>query len=450
MPEFLANPLQARGSEFEHLVFRQLEKVFLTIKNIGIMETRLSILFYAKKSLQNSNKILAVYLRVTINGKRFEVSAQRYVEQARWSAAGAKMKGNSEEARSLNQYLDSLKQKVYDYQKAIVQEGKLFTKESLHHKWYNKIEKTHTLVEVFKHHNEQLCALIGTNNSAATFGKYRTTLSHVISFLNWKFKRPDLELPDMSYSFITDFEFWLKSYKKCNHNTTIKYISNLRKIINLCLKNGWLVKDPFVGFKMTKKEVVREILTEEELQTLLSKDIYNTRLRQVRDIFIFSCFTGLAYIDAKRLKRSDIVNGTDGHQWICTRRKKTDTLTRIPLLPVVTEIMDLYKDHPECKNQDCLLPVPSNSKLNAYLKELADICDINKLLTFHIARHTFATTITLNNGVPIESVSKMLGHKSIKITQIYAKVLDKKLSDDMKLLREKFTFKSEASLQSPQ
>jgi integrase len=188
---------------------------------------------------------------------------------------------------------------------------------------------------------------------------------------------------------------------------------------------------------MTKKEVVREIITEEELERLISKEIQNIRIKQVRDIFIFSCFTGLAYIDAKRLKRSNVVVGIDGEKWIYTKRKKTDTPTRIPLLPVVLEIMERYKDHPQCKIQDCLLPVPSNAKLNAYLKEVGDICGISKVLTFHIARHTFATTVTLNNGVPIEWVSKM-GHKSIKITQIYAKVLDRKLSEDMKALKNKF------------
>jgi site-specific recombinase XerD len=327
---------------------------------------------------------------------------------------------------------------VYDYQKNIVQSGSSFTKESLRLKWYGIEERTHSLVEVFRQHNDQLKSLIGKDNSKATYGKYRTTLDHTKAFLKWKLERTDIEISSISFSFITDFEFWLKSVQNCNHNTTIKYISNLRKIINLCIKNGWLIRDPFVGFKMTKKEVIREILTEEELQTLISKDIQNPRIRQVRDIFIFSCFTGLAYIDAKRLKRSEIVIGMDGERWIYTRRKKTDSPTRIPLLPVVQDIMEIYKDHPQCLNQDCLLPVPSNAKLNAYLKEVADICGIDKYLTFHIARHTFATTVTLNNGVPIESVSKMLGHKSIKITQIYAKILDKKVSEDMSILRQKF------------
>lgn len=403
------------------------------------METRTSILFFGKKTKNDSEKLLTIYLRVTINGERFEISTQRYIEPFKWSQEAGKAKGNSEEARSINTSLDIVKGKVYDYQQLILQEGKIFSKETLRLRWYGIVERRHTLVEVFKNHNNQLEELIGKANSKATFTKYRTTLDHTISFLKWKFQRSDIEISNITYSFITDFEFWLKSVQNCNHNTTIKYISNLRKIINLCLKNGWLIKDPFVGFKMTKKEVVREILTEEELQTLISKDIENIRIRQVRDIFIFSCFTGLAYIDAKRLKRSEIVIGMDGEKWINIKRKKTDSLTRIPLLPVVLDIMEHYKDHPECLNQDCLLPIPSNAKVNAYLKELADICGINKYLTFHIARHTFATTVTLNNGIPIESVSKMLGHKSIKITQIYAKILDKKVGEDMSVLRKKFT-----------
>ena len=342
------------------------------------METKMSILFFGKKTKNEGDKLLSIYLRVTINGSRFEISTQRYIAPCKWSQAASKAKGNSEEARSINTYLDVLKNKVYDYQQLILQQGDSFTKETLYQKWYGIEQRNYNLVEVFKHHNDQLKLLIGKGCSKATFGKYRTTLDHTISFLKWKFQKENIEISKLNYSFITDFEFWLKSVQKCNHNTTIKYISNLRKIVTICLKNGWLVKDPFIGFKMTKKEVIREILTEQELQTLITKDIQNIRVRQVRDIFIFSCFTGLAYIDAKRLKKSEIVIGIDGERWIYTQRKKTDSSTRIPLLPVVLEIMEIYKDHPQCLNQDCLLPVPSNAKLNAYLKEVADICGINK------------------------------------------------------------------------
>ncbi len=410
------------------------------------MEARLSILFYGKKRSGKPTSLLPIYLRVTIEGQRFEVTANRFVDPAKWSSAAGKVKGSGEDARGVNQHLDFLKQRVYEYQKIILREGNPFNKETLRLKWYGLEERTHSLVEIFKQHNEQLKALIGRDCAKATYTKYQTTLDHTIAFMKWKFQKADIDITRITYSFITDFEFWLKSEKKCNHNSTIKYLRNLRKIINLCIKNGWLTKDPFFGFKMTTREVIRDILTEDELQRIITKDFNNQRLNQVRDIFVFSCFTGLAYIDAKKLKRSEIVIGIDGERWIYTQRKKTDSPTRIPLLPNVQEIMELYKDHPQCLKEDCLLPLPSNVKLNAYLKEIADLCKIDKVLTFHIARHTFATTVTLNNGVPIETVSKMLGHKSIKITQIYAKILDKKVSEDMSALRLKFAAKKDTGL----
>jgi len=211
----------------------------------------------------------------------------------------------------------------------------------------------------------------------------------------------------------------------------------MRKIVNYCLKTGWLQRDPFFGFKMAKREVVREFLSEDEVQTLTTKRFTIDRLSQVRDIFLFSCYTGLAFIDVFQLTPASIAKGVDGKQWIFTSRQKTDTPTRIPLLPQAQEILNKYKDHPRCINESKVLPVLSNQKMNAYLKEIADVCGITKTLTFHIARHTFATTVTLNNDVPIESVSKMLGHKSIKITQHYAKILDKKVSEDMRLLSQR-------------
>jgi site-specific recombinase XerD len=211
----------------------------------------------------------------------------------------------------------------------------------------------------------------------------------------------------------------------------------MRKIVNYCLKSGWLQKDPFFGYKMAQKEVVRQYLTETELKTLADKKFVIDRLSQVRDVFLFSCYTGLAFIDVFQLTSDNIGIGVDGNQWIFTSRQKTDTPSRIPLLPQAKAIIEKYKDHPKCINENKLLPILSNQKMNAYLKEIADMCEINKPLTFHIARHTFATTVTLSNGVPIETVSKMLGHRSIKITQHYAKILDKKVSEDMLVLKAK-------------
>jgi site-specific recombinase XerD len=215
----------------------------------------------------------------------------------------------------------------------------------------------------------------------------------------------------------------------------------MKKIVNLCLKKGWLLRDPFLGYKMCRKDVIREILTEEEIKIVLQKKFPTDRLNNVRDIFIFSCFTGLAYVDIKKLKASDIITGIDGSKWISTQRQKTETVSKIPLLPTALEILTKYRDHPKCIIENSLLPTPSNQKLNAYLKEIADVCGIQKQLTFHCARHTFATTVTLTNGVPIETVSKMLGHKNLKTTQHYAKILDRKISEDMLVLKQKFANK---------
>ncbi len=220
------------------------------------METRLSILFHGKKNLNGSDKMLSIYLRATINGERFEVSTMRYVEVAKWSVAAGKAKGNTEEARSLNVYLDTLRQRVYDYQQSALNEGNPFTKELLRRKWYGLDERTHKLVEIFRQHNAQLKALEGVEVAKETIGKFNTTVDHLVNFLQWKFKATDIDITKLDYAFLSDFEFYLKSEKKCNHNTAIKYMSNVRKIVNICFKNGWLNKDPFFGYKMSKKEAL--------------------------------------------------------------------------------------------------------------------------------------------------------------------------------------------------
>lgn len=203
--------------------------------------------------------------------------------------------------------------------------------------------------------------------------------------------------------------------------------------------NDWIEKDPFLKYKGKVREVERVYLSQEEIESILNKEFKIRRLELVRDMFLFSCFTGLAYIDVFNLTKSNIIIGIDGNKWVSTHRQKTESVSKIPILPVTQMVIDKYENHPLCLNENRLLPILSNQKMNAYLKEIADICEIDKELTFHIARHTFATTVTLTNGVPIESVSKMLGHKNLRTTQHYAKVLDKKVSEDMKILKEKFT-----------
>jgi len=294
------------------------------------------------------------------------------------------------------------------------------------------------LLEVFKEHNIQMKALVNKEFSPLTFERYETSFRHTQEFMKWKYKIDDINVKDLSYAFIADYEFWLKSIRNCDHNTSMKYLSNFKKIVHICLKNGWLHKDPFIGFKLVKREIERPFLTEVELKRIIDKPFVMPRLSQVRDIFIFCCYTGLAYADVEKLKGEEITIGIDGEKWISTKRQKTDSSTKVPLLPPALEILNRYKGNPQCLQAERLLPVLSNQKMNTYLKEIADVCEISKNMTFHTARHTFATTVTLTNGVPIETVSKMLGHKNMKTTQHYAKILDKKVSDDMNVLRLKY------------
>lgn len=403
------------------------------------MENSFGLFFFLKKSKYDRGNENLIYLRITVNGKAVELSTKRRCNPARWNQRSGRMDGKSDAAKSLNPYLDMLQRQVYDKRKELLDNELDVSAENIKSLMMGKeiSRQRYMLMEIFKHHNDQMAALVGREYAPGTLERYITAFKHTRSFLQWKYKVDDIDITKLDYEFITEYEFWLKGTRKCDHNSTIKYLSNFRKIVNRCIRNGWLQRDPFLGFKMTKREVDRIALTETELQALAGREFSTERLQVVRDIFLFSCFTGLAYIDVKQLTRSNIGLGIDGGKWIFTNRQKTDTRSNIPLLPMAEEILDKYKQHPQCLNEGKLLPVLSNQKMNSYLKEIADLCEINKELTFHIARHTFATTVTLTNGVPIESVSKMLGHKNLRTTQHYAKILDRKVSDDMKVLRTK-------------
>jgi integrase len=407
------------------------------------MRQTISVRFYARTSRPNHDGEAPVHMRVQINAQRLDVLTKIYVKPGEWSSQSGKLKSTSGEAKRINKLLEGFKMKAFDYQRELMTEGKEVTVENMRAKWYKtSLEKPRMLMEVFQQHNDQMKALINQEFSPLTFERYETSYRHTVEFMKWKYDIEDIDIKQLNYEFISNYEFWLKSVRKCDHNTTVKYLSNFKKIVHICIKHGWLDKDPFVGFKMTKREVERPFLVEEELAAIISQDFKMPRLRQVRDIFIFCCYTGLAYADVKKLTREEVTIGIDSEKWIWTSRQKTDTTTRVPLMPRALEILDRYKDDPQCVNQGRLLPVLSNQKMNNYLKEISDACGITKKMTFHTARHTFATTVTLSNGVPIETVSKLLGHRNLKTTQHYAKILDLKVSEDMNNLRKKLTAKS--------
>jgi site-specific recombinase XerD len=380
---------------------------------------------------------MPIYLRITVDGQRAEVAVSRKFDPSRWDTHLGRAIGTKADAKALNSYLEGVQGKLHELHRQMTEADANTTAETLKNRFIGKVEKARTLITVFEDHNQKMKSLVGQEFEKSTLQRYETALMHTKEFMQWQHNVTDIPITKINFAFLNDFEYYLRSVRKCANNSAIKYIKNLGKIVRICLGNGWLTVDPYLNYKPKTKAVHRDVLTKEELDRLIKKKFDIERLRVVRDVFVFCCYTGLAYVDVHKLKRSELVKGIDGDLWIYTSRKKTDTLSRIPVLPAALSVIESYNDHPQCIAEDSLLPVMSNQKMNAYLKEIADLCKINKLLTFHIARHTFATTVTLNNGVPIESVAKMMGHTSIKTTQIYAKVMDHKISSDMQLLRKK-------------
>ncbi|MEJ0033294.1 MAG: site-specific integrase [Bacteroidota bacterium] len=396
--------------------------------------------FIIRKSSRKDNPTALVFLRITIDGARTEISLQRECDPERWDSARGRLIGKTEDARSFNAYLDAVQAKIYEIFQIFISSGIGFDGNKVKARFLGlDIEKQRALLVIYEDHNREFELLVGRGQSYRTLQKYKTVQTYLGKFLKYQYALNDIELNRIDYQFIRDFEIYLKTVKKCAHNTTMHYLTKLRKILNLCVVKKWITNSPFKGFKMSVHETHKTILTEQELLVIGEKKITIPRLEQVRDIFLFSCYTGLAYCDVEKLTKANVVVGIDSDKWISTNRSKTNTVSRIPLLPRAAFVVDKYTNHPITSHTGRLLPVMSNQRMNSYLKELADLCGIPKDLTFHCARHTFATTVTLTNGVPIETVSKMLGHKSLKTTQHYAKIVDKKVSEDMKALKQKFS-----------
>ncbi|TGD59131.1 site-specific integrase [Flavobacterium humi] len=403
--------------------------------------TTFGVLFYLKKqktSLQGKAPICA---RVTVNGKRTEISVKRSLNVNEWNEMKGMAKGNRKEITELNLFLTQFKAKIINTYQNMLLNDEPIDGPTIRDKVMGTDRLAPTLVLLMEYHNEQQLHKL----APGTMKNYHTTQRYVKSFLMEKFKRTDIFLSQLNYKFILEFERFLFNYvpkdhqKPINNNGIMKHIERLRKMINMAVKLDWLAKDPFASFKKRFDKVERESLNSEELAILTDKELSIERLRHVRDMFLFSCYTGLSYIELAELTPNKIVTGIDRGLWISTSRAKTDTRVRVPLLPVATDLMEKYRDDPRALNNGTVFPVISNQRMNGYLKEIADVCGIMKTLTFHIARHTFATTVTLSNGVPIESVSKMLGHTSIRTTQIYAKVVEHKLSEDMRNLEQRMS-----------
>lgn len=390
-----------------------------------------------------NNGLAPIYARITVNSKRCELSVKRSILTNAWNVGKGMAKPISPENKQLNSYLEQIRKMMVEAYQDLVISKQVVTPEAIKNKFYGIDVSDMTLVKLIDYHNANSRETLRWG----TLKNYFTTQKYITKFLKEKLKISDIYLHSLNYKFLVDFEYYLRTYVPVDHqspmgnNTVMKHIERLRKMIKMAIRYEWLEKDPFVAFKQKFHRVERGYLTEEELKTIEERYFSISRLQYVKDLFIFSSYTGLAYIDVMKLTPDDIQLGIDKQIWIFTRREKTDNPVRIPLLPTAIEIVNKYKDNIKAIANNKIFPPITNQRLNSYLKEISDLCGIKKNLTFHLARHTFATTVTLTNGVPIESVSKMLGHSRISTTQVYSKVVEKKIGEDMSKLKEKLNEK---------
>ncbi len=411
--------------------------------------SNMAILLWLRNA-KNNNDLATIMVRITINGKRIDWSLGKQVNPDHWISGAGILKTSAKESKTVNPYLNHVRGEIHTHFNILSSQFENLSPEMVKNAFLGIQENTKkekTLLEAFNYHNSKFKekALIG-KVSIKSWERLEIAKNKVNTFMTEILKCQDKNLCDLKMSFVTEYEHFLSVNQKMQSNTVMKYIKILKQILNYAVALDWIQSNPFNQFKCTYRNPDRVVLTQDEIDVLYFKELPNERLEQVKDIFLFACYTGYAFSDIELLSLDSVVKGIDGETWIHANRVKTDVRENVMLLDIPLKIIEKYKEHPFCKAKGVLLPVVSNQKYNAYLKEIASLCNINKHLTSHIARHTFATTVTLANGISLESVSAMLGHASIKTTQIYAKVVQSKLSTEMKALKEKMSnFKSHSA-----
>lgn len=397
-------------------------------------KSNLNIRFYLRTNHVNRDGTCAIMVRISVNGERTAFSTKLCADPNKWDADTNHVDGKTKADKELNRTLDDMRASIRNHYYELERYDALVTAEKVRNAFLGITVRTESLMQLFKEYVDECRSLLGISRTKATVQKYDRCYRRVQEFLKAKYNLSDIPLVEIGHKFITDLECYLRTVSMCNENTTAKFLQTFKMIIIRARNNGYIKGDPFANYKIRLKRVDRGYLTEEELKMLRETPITSKRIAQVRDVFLFACYTGLAYIDLKLLREDNIRTSFDGNQWIMTHRHKTDTPVNVPILDIPMELIERYRGQ---SKKGYILPILSNQKMNQYLKDVAEVCGIEKNITFHMARHTFATTVTLSQGVPIESVSKMLGHTQIKTTQIYARITNEKISRDMADLAEK-------------
>ena len=398
---------------------------------MNAIQSTFNLLFVVRKHRLLKNGEAPIYLRITINGEIADITVGRSVRSEMWDQRRECSLGKLHRDKELNHYLETVKTRLYQIHREFEIDGIPITARGLRDRYLGRDDSSKTIGDVYREHNRKCRALIGIDYTEATVDKFDTSLSHLQEYMRHQYGKDDLLLSELNGPFVTNFDFYLKTVRRCQNNSAIKHLKSLKKVVRIALANDWLKKDPFVGIQFKHEEKNIEFLTQEELETMMNKELALPRLELVRDTFVFCAFTALAFVDVKNLTREHLMRDNNGALWIRKPRQKTGNMSNIPVLSVTQRLIDKYADYPECVRKDVLLPVMSNQKMNAYLKELADLCGITKKLTTHTARHTAATVVFLANNVSMENVAKILGHSNTKMTQHYAKVLDSSIMRDM-------------------
>jgi site-specific recombinase XerD len=408
-----------------------------------MITTPIKTSFFIKKKTKRT-EVSTVFFRMTHQDHSATISLKIDIKTADWDDRKCHVQKSHPAHNQLSTLMDQMRRNALNLQQDMMLRGRalcvMHIKDRLTRAHTTSVNSDPTFLEVFDKAIDRKTLLKGLGNKPATIQKYKRCRAHLVNYLQAYYKRNDICFDQLNLAFMEDFELYMKTKGGCQHNSTMKYIQTLKTIFRVAKSRNITTSDPFLGFKISMRIVDRDFLNEEELQRIISTPLPTHYMESSRNMFLFACFTGLSYIDMKNLRVHHLVKENDRY-WIRTKRQKSGVASNIPLLPIPLAL--IRKHHPDLTVADPslpVIPVTSNQKTNRALKKIADHCNIKKELTFHIARHTFATTVTLSNGVPIESVSKMLGHKRIATTQHYAKIVDKKVEEDMRVLEGKLKF----------
>lgn len=403
------------------------------------MKQTFNVLFFVRRTKLKKSGDTPIMLRITIEGQLVEMQLKRDVKPNLWNQKKERCTGKDSASLEINRYIESVKLRLFEIHRKMEEDSKLINPMEIRRKFLGLDEEHKMFLQVFQEHNNKCRELIGVDYAKVTISRFDTCLKYMREMTLKKYCTKDIQLKEVNHAFIQDYIHFLKVEKGLSENTLIRYMKVIKKITNMALANDWMTKNPFVNIRFHEQEVHKEFLTKEELETLRTKEFDIPRLELVRDVFLFQCFTGLAFVDVSELKEEHIVPDNEGNLWIRKARQKTKIMCNVPLLDIPLQILEKYERHPYCQKKGILLPVMANQKMNSYLKEIADLCGIKKKLSTHTGRHTFCSVVTLANNVSLENIAKMVGHTNTRMTMRYAKVLDQSIWRDMQGVKKKFS-----------